>query len=598
MDEVAYKSRAKSAKAKFPGYLESCDPTLRKTPPTGADWIHEIKYDGYRLQLRIQGDHISLCSRKRLSWTRQFAPIVKAAKSIPANDAIIDGEVTVMGATGLPDFQALRRQIGKATSEVIYNAFDLLWLNGEDLRRLPLEERKARLERLLKKAHPAISFAEALEGDGSEIYRHACRMGLEGIVSKRRNSAYASGRTESWIKIKCTKSDNFPIVAFVEKLGAKPRRIASFYIGRWEGKRLLYAGKVQTGFTEKAAREVREVLDPYIMPRSPLTVPVHKPKATWVRPEVQAEIKFTGHTDDGLLREAVFKGLRDDLALPKVKAPAIVPARRSPEKPKVGVSRENILQLLPDAVVPTKEALEAYWRKTGKRALKYLARRPLKLVRHTHGTTFYHKGRLPPIPESVHQLKIAKREGGEGIRLWVDDVQGFLGLVSIGAVELHAWNATVDDIEHADTLVFDLDPGSGIEWSFVTDTALFLRHVLKSEGLKIWPKVTGGKGVHLMVPVDPEFTHEQAHRYCRDIAQRIAATDPKRYTVSAALGHRPGRLFIDYLRNGRGTTAVATYSPRVRDGFPIAAPVTWKQIESGIKPDAFTMAHPLRPAKT
>ena len=595
MDQVAHKQ---PAKAEFPGYIEPCDPTLRKEAPAGPEWIHEIKYDGYRLQLRIDSGDITLHSRRRLSWTKQFAPVVRAAKSIRAQQAIIDGEVTVLGTTGLPDFQALRRQIGKVSSEVIYNAFDLLWFNGEDLRRLPLVKRKARLKQLLKKADPVISFAEALEGDGPEIYRHACRMGLEGIVSKRRNSAYGSGRTESWLKIKCTKTDNFPIVAFVEKLGAKPRRIASLYIGRWEGKRLLYAGKVQTGYTQKATREVREVLDPYITRRSPLTVPVHKPKATWVRPEMQVEVKFTGLTDDGLLREAVFKGLRDDLVIPKVRVPAIAPASRSSTyKPKVGVPRENILQLLPDAVVPTKEALEAYWRKIGKRALKYVARRPLKLVRHTHGTTFYHKGRLPPIPDSVHQFRIAKREGGEGIRLWVDDLEGLLGLVSIGTVELHAWNATVDDIEHADMLVFDLDPGSGIEWTFVTETALVLRDVLKNEGFRSWPKITGGKGVHVMVPVEPQFTHDQAHRYCRKIAQRLAATDPDSYTVSAALARRPGRLFIDYLRNGRGTTAVATYSPRVRVGFPIAAPVTWKQIERGIAPDHFSMAQTLNPGR-
>jgi bifunctional non-homologous end joining protein LigD len=274
---------------------------------SGPEWIHEIKYDSYRLQLRIDGDDITLHSRKRLSWTKQFGPVVRAAKSIRAQQAIIDGEVTVLGKTGLPDFQALRRQIGKVSSEVIYNAFDLLWLNGEDLRRLPLVERKARLERLLKKSDPIISFAEALEGNGPEIYRHACRMGLEGIVSKRRNSAYAAGRTESWFKINCTKTDNFPIVAFVEKLGAKPRRIASLYIGRWEGKRLLYAGKVQTGFTQQTLREVREVLDPYVTDRSSLTVPVNKPKARWVRSEIQVEVKFTGLTDDGLLREAVLQ---------------------------------------------------------------------------------------------------------------------------------------------------------------------------------------------------------------------------------------------------------------------------------------------------
>jgi bifunctional non-homologous end joining protein LigD len=291
------------------------------------------------------------------------------------------------------------------------------------------------------------------------------------------------------------------------------------------------------------------------------------------------------------LREAVFKGLRDDLNPPDIAAPAIVPGRRD-EKPKVAVPRENILQLLPDAVVPTKAALETYWRKVGKKALKYLARRPLKLVRHTHSTTFYHKGPLPPVPDSVHQLRIEKREGGQGVRLWVDDVAGLLGLVSMGAVELHAWNATVDDIEHADQLVFDLDPGAGVEWNFVTETALDLRDRLKREGFDSWPKVTGGKGIHVMVPIAPDLTHDQAHRYARGMAERLTATKPGRYTTSAAIGHRTGRLFIDYLRNGRGTTAVGTYSPRVREGFPIAAPVTWKHVERGIRPDKFTMRRP------
>jgi len=250
--------------------------------------------------------------------------------------------------------------------------------------------------------------------------------------------------------------------------------------------------------------------------------------------------------------------------------------------------------LLPNAVVPSKEELTAYWRKVHKHALKYLARRPLKLVRHVHGTTFYHKGRLPPVPEAVHQLKVEKREGGEGTRLWVDNLQGLLGLVEIGAVELHPWNATVDDIEHPDFLVFDLDPGEGIEWEFVIETALTLRTLLNEEDLESWPKVTGGKGLHLMVPVTPEITHDAAHRYCRDIAQRLVDINPERYTVSTSIAKRSGRLFIDYLRNGRGTTAVGTYSPRARPDFPIAAPVSWREVQAGIPASAFTISSPPR----
>src|SRR5438045_4775037 len=263
-------------------------------------------------------------------------------------------------------------------------------------------------------------------------------MGLEGIVAKRVDAPYRSGRQDSWIKLKCVKSDTFPIIAFVEKLGARPRKIASLYVGRREGDRLLYAGKARSGYTETVAREIRERLDPLIRNKSPLSVPVKKPKATWVEPVMKAEIEYSAVTDDGLLRAAVFKGLRDDL-LPKVAAPTSAPtSRKSKARPHIGVPRENILQLLPEAVTPSKDELASYWRKVSKRALLYLARRPLKLVRRVHGTTFYHKGPLPKeIPNSVHQLRIEKREGGSGTRLWVDNLDGLLDLVHLGAVELH-----------------------------------------------------------------------------------------------------------------------------------------------------------------
>jgi bifunctional non-homologous end joining protein LigD len=243
--------------------------------------------------------------------------------------------------------------------------------------------------------------------------------------------------------------------------------------------------------------------------------------------------------------------------------------------------------------VPTPEELDTYWRRVGSKALKYLARRPLKLVRHVNGVTFYHKDRLPSVPDSVHRLKVEKREGGEGTRLWVDDVDGLLGLVTIGAIELHPWNATVENIENADQLVFDIDPGEGIEWPVVVDTALAFRLLLESEGLASWPKLSGGKGIHVMVPLETTLTHDEAHRFAKAMAKRIADLHRSRYTLSAK-DQRSGKLFLDYLRNGRGTTAVGTYSPRARPGLPIAAPVTWKDVERGIRADAFSMASPFR----
>ena len=572
--------------APYPGFIAPCDPTLRERAPEGSDWLHEIKIDGYRAQLHIHDGRVRVFSRSGYDWTEQFSQIARAAEALSTRELIIDGEATVVGKTGLPDFQALRRELArKNTDRLIYMAFDLLYLDGHDLRGLPLIERKRALQAALAKAPAKITCADFVElEDGETVFRHACELGMEGIVSKRRDAPYRSGRQETWIKLKCTKSDTFPIVAFVEKLGARPRKIASLYVGRRDGDRVLYAGKAGTGYTEKVARELREKLDPLIVRASPLAVPVKKPKATWVKPIVDAEIEYGALTDDGLLREAVFKGLRDDLALPS----AYTRARRG----RGGAPRENILQLLPDAVAPSKDQLAAYWRKVAKRALPYLARRPLKLVRHTRGMTFYHKGALPPIPESVHQLRIEKREGGEGVRVWVDSLAGLLGLVEMDVVEVHPWAAAVDDIEHPDLLAFDLDPGAGVAWEFVIESALRLRKLLQDEGLDSWPKTTGGKGLHLMVPIDRDISHDAARLYCKRLAQRLEATDPARYTTSAAPARRNKRIYIDYLRNGRGTTAIGAYSPRAREGFPVAAPVTWAQVERWIRPDAFTIARP------
>jgi bifunctional non-homologous end joining protein LigD len=573
-----------------PRFVEPCHPTERDRAPSGSNWLHEIKLDGYRAQLHLREGKAIVYSRRGHDWTEQFSAIARAAEKLGVRDAVLDGEVIVQDAAGMADYHALRRELARKHSDrLIYYAFDLLFLDGVDLRPRPLHERKRRLEQLLNITPPGFLYAQHLERDGETVFAQACEMGVEGIVSKRADAPYRSGRQESWLKVKCTKSDSVPIIAFVEKLGAKPRRIASFYIGRWEGSRLLYAGKVQGGFTMDETREVRERLDPLIRKTSPLSVRVKKPKATWVEPTMLAEVRYSSVTQDGLLREPVFKGLREDLA--DTKAPAAPPAAH---RSRGGVPRENILQLLPDAVVPSKEVLAAYWHKVHKQALRYLARRPLKLVRHTRGTTFYHKGRLPLVPESVHQLRIEKRQGGEGVRLWVDDLEGLLGLVEIGVVEVHPWAAKVDDYEHADALVFDLDPGSGIAWQIVTETALGLRELLKSDGLTSWPKTTGGKGLHVMAPLDRKLTHDAAHAFAKRLAQHLASLVPDLYITTADPQQRSGKLFIDYLRNGRGTTAVGAYSPRARPGFPIAAPVTWKDVERGVAAGAFTMERPSR----
>jgi bifunctional non-homologous end joining protein LigD len=261
-------------------------------------------------------------------------------------------------------------------------------------------------------------------------------------------------------------------------------------------------------------------------------------------------------------------------------APVETPARFRPE---------NVQTLYPEAVVPSDDQLAAYWRAVGKDALKYLGRRPLKLVRHVRGKTFMHQGPLPAVPETVHQLKIEKATGEEGVRLWVDSLEGLLGLLAIDVVEVHPWGATIDDVEHPDMLVIDIDPGEGVEWGFVTETALKLREVFKAEGISSWPKLSGSKGIHVMAPVTPELSWESARAYCKGLAERVAAIAPRRYTTSAR-ADRVGRIFLDYLRNVPSIAAIGTYSPRAKPGFPVAMRVTWREIENGMPPNAFTMA--------
>src|SRR3954451_9053468 len=287
-------------KAPMPGFIEPCDPTLHERAPTGSGWVYEIKTDGYRAQVHIRAKRVTVYSRSGYDWTDEFAPIAKAATQLRVREAIIDGEATVLGNTGLPDFQALRRELGNPESKrLIYHAFDLVHLNGCDLRGAPLLQRKQTLKSVMLDGPPTLVYVDFLEDDGSRVFEHACRMGLEGIVAKRVDAPYRSGRQDIWIKLKCVKSDTFPIVAFVEKLGARPRKIASLYVGRWEGDRLIYAGKARSGYTEVVAREVRARLDPLIIRKTPLSVPVKKPKSTWVKPVIQAEIEYGGITDDG-----------------------------------------------------------------------------------------------------------------------------------------------------------------------------------------------------------------------------------------------------------------------------------------------------------
>ena len=582
--------------APSPGFIEPCHPTLREKAPSGGRWIHEIKFDGYRTQAHLRNGQPAIYTRRGYDWTLRFQPIADALATLPANDLILDGEAVVADSRGVPDFGLLHADLAAGRKDrLLYYAFDLLYLDGFDLRGAPLAERKRVLAELLAGASERILYAEHLEGDGAEIHERACAMGLEGIVSKQQDAPYRSGRVESWIKVKCGKRDAFPIVAFVEKLGAKPRKIASFYVGRREGDRLLYAGKVRSGFTEAEARDLRERLDPFIRKDSPLSEPVKKPKATWVEPVIEAEVAYSTLTENNLLREAVFKGVREDQQSPAAPASLRRPSRAESSRPSDRrAAREHPAAACRMPCRHRKRNSPPTGRRSGSGRFRISGA--------GRSSSCATSEARPSITRASCRLSRRQFTGSRSKSAKAAKARGSGSMTSPAC---SAWSRSarssctrgtrrIDDIEHPDMLVFDLDPGEGVAWEFVIETALRLRRMLKDEGLEPWPKLTGGKGLHLMAPLEPKIDHDQARAYAKQIAQRLAATAPDRYTISSAPEKRAGRIFIDYLRNGRGTTAIGAWSPRARPGFPIAAPVSWRQVENGIRPDAFTMEKPPR----
>ncbi len=589
---------------------------LVEAPPDGADWVHEIKWDGYRIHIRIEDGVACLLTRTGLDWTHRYKGIAKAAAAPAVRNAYLDGELCALRPDGTASFDDLQAATdGRKRIPLVYFAFDLLYLDGEDLRKHPLRERKQRLRELAAPDGPVIRYSEHFAGDAQAFFATACAAHVEGIVSKRLASPYVSENRGLWRKTKCYHQEEFVIVGYTDPKGARPH-VGSILLAYYAADgRLVYAGRGGRGITDRELARLIKRFKPLVIRDAPLDVmpptssrfgqPLNLARVRWMRPELVCAVKFLAWTEDAQLREVIYVGLREDKPASEVRRPIptrtgdVDPARRHapPRTPArargKAAPRWNVMHLLPDAVVPAREDLERYWRKVGKRALKYLARRPLTLVRHTRGITFFHKRRLPPIPDAVHSLAIEKREGGEGVRVWVDSVAGLVALLDMDAVELHPWGATVDDIEHPDLLVFDLDPGAGTEWALVRDTALLLRDVLRREGYRPWPKTSGGKGLHVMVPLPHrDWDWDQARAWSKSLAMRFAGRDP-RYTASSAVD-RTGRVFIDYLRNGRGSSAVGAYSPRARAGFPVSMPVTWRQVEAGIRGDTYTMARLLK----
>jgi bifunctional non-homologous end joining protein LigD len=586
----------RAKKAPVPAFVPPALAKAATKSPSGDGWLHEIKFDGYRLQARLEKGKVALMTRSGWDWTERFGKeIVTAFEALPCASALIDGELVVETEAGISDFSRLQEDLSeRRTDRFVFYAFDLLHLDGEDLRGEAFEARKSALAKLLPATTGKLRPSETLDGEGETIRRHACRLGLEGIVSKRRDAPYRSGRTDDWLKAKCGQRQEFVIGGFMPSTAAR-NTIGSLALGIYEGRDLVHVGRAGTGYSTKIAEDLYRRLAALRIAKSPFARKLEAQERRdllFVEPELVAEVEFRGWTSDGKLRQAAFKGLREDKP-----AREILREEAEPTMPETlswpGELTHPERIYWPDRGI-TKQQLAEYYARIWPRLAPFVIHRPLSLLRCPEGIAgecFFQKHAWKGLDSAIHPFDDPK-DKGKGSLLTIDDLDGLIGLVQAGVLELHPWGATTADLERPDTMIFDLDPGEGVTWREVIEAAFEVRRVLASVGMAGFVKTSGGKGLHIVSPIRPEATWATAKTFAKAIAEQMSKDAPDRFVATITKSKRRGKILIDYLRNGRGATAVAPYSTRARKGAPLSLPVTWSELESISGPAAFTLTDP------
>lgn len=579
----------------MPEFVEPCLATLRTKAPAGRRWLHEIKFDGYRIQVRIADGQARIRTRSGLDWTDRFGHRISAAlAALPVRSALLDGEIVVEGSGGASDFALLQADLSEGRQDrFAVWLFDLLYLDGQDLRQMPLLRRKERLADLLGDGgEGTIRLSEHFDAEGAAMQRHACRLALEGVVSKLRDAPYRSGRQKDWIKAKCSLRQEFVIGGFVPS-AVLDDAVGSLVLGYYQNGRLRHAGRVGTGFSHRVARDLFQRLDAIGRSTAPFAGRLgaeQRHGVRFVEPELVAEVEYRGWTADRHLRHAAFRGLREDKPADTVEIEQPVRPGEQ-ERPAFAVRLTHPDRVYwPDAGV-TKEGLAEYYAQTWRHMAPFLVGRPLALVRCPDGIAgacFFQKHGWRGMPKVIRRSDDPK--DGSQI-LSVEGLDGAVGLVQSGVLEIHPWGATLADIERPDLLTFDLDPGEGVSWSDVIAAAHEVRLRLEAAGLAAFVKTSGGKGLHVVTPLQPASDWAAAKAFCRAVAEAMAGDSPDRFVAKATKAARRKRIFVDYLRNGRGATAVAPYSPRARSGAPVSMPVGWEELSTEIGPAWFTIAN-------
>ncbi|WP_411887436.1 DNA ligase D [Hydrocarboniphaga effusa] len=628
--KAAAKQAGKASKLPSLSSIEPQLATLVDRPPSTGRWVYEIKYDGYRMLARLDRGKVQLRSRNQLDWTRTFPGIAAALSKLDAASAILDGEVCYVTADGRSSFQDLQRVLPRGGGEIrgdqqmqlAFYVFDVLHHDGVDVRDEPLVDRKLRLKILLGKKPPwPLVYSDHIEGDGDTALTQACASGLEGLIAKRRDAAYHSGRSADWLKLKCHRRQEFVIVGYTASQARTGFR--SLLLGVREAKALRYCGKVGTGFDQALLEDIGARLQKLVTDEPAVSDPPRMRGVIWVKPQLVCEVEYTEVTRDGVLRHPSFQGLREDKPARQVKREKAVPVaaiekeedmhataseagkpRRtkveaSPDRPRKqssarsgdvveigGVRISHADRVMDEASGVTKRELAEYHELVGPLLLPYARKRPIALVRCPQGDAqqcFFQKHKLPGLGDEVQKARIAGNEV-----IYVESQRGILELVQFNAIEIHGWGATMDAPDKPDWIVIDLDPDTALEFSDVVEAALEVRDNLDRIGLVSFVKTTGGKGLHVVVPLEPHAGWDSVKGFAQAIASAMAEQQPDRYVANMSKAKRKGRIFIDYLRNGQGATAVLPYSPRARPGATIAMPVEWKDIRR-IDPKEFTV---------
>ena len=567
----------------LPAFREPQKATLVDAVPTGSAWLHEMKFDGYRCLLAIGGGEARVYTRSGLDWSDKFPEIVEAARGLEVGSALLDGEIVKLDDKGGTGFSALQQAISEGGRGLSLFLFDALEIDGEDLTSLPNIDRKARLASLLGDGDPPLLlYADHIVGKGEQLFEAMCQAGGEGIISKKADAPYRGARTKAWLKIKCTYRQEFVIVGWSES-DKKGRAFRALLLGLNEDGKLRYAGKVGTGFSNEVQHQLRERFEKIAAQKPAVAVPRADARgAHWVKPQLVAEIAFAEFTADGVVRHASFLGLREDKPARAVVAekPLPLPKDAEPAADKVKISNPERV-IFPDAKV-TKGELADYYRAVAPLMLEWTADRPISLVRCPQGRgkkCFFQKHDAGSFGDHVRHVPIREKKGQTEDYLYIVDAPGLITLVQMGTIEFHGWGSRVDDVEKPDRIVFDLDPDEGLGFDAVKKAATDLKTFLADMGLQTFPMVTGGKGLHVVVPLTPEAEWPAVKDFAQRFCVALATAEPERFTANLAKAKRKGRIFLDYLRNQRGATAIMPYSARAREGAPVSAPIVWDELD-------------------